>query len=154
MSSSITEALLQCELFGNLSAEEVEPIAGLCQVWQHEVGETIFRQGDRGNKIYIIVDGQVTLERSVNLGDRKAKVKIAILGRGRAFGCWSALLGDAHNLLSSATCTEKAGVVSVEGPALRAALKNNLPVGFKVMERLAHILGDRLRGVYGAMEKL
>jgi len=154
MSSSITEALLQCELFGSLTDEEVKPIVALCRVERYELGETIFAQGDRGNKVYIVKDGQVTIERSVDLGDRKAKVRITTLGRGRAFGCWSALLGDAHNLMSSATCSEETEVVSVEGPALRSALQNNLSVGFKVLESLAHMLGDRLRGVYGAMEKL
>ncbi len=154
MSSSITEALLQCELFGKLTEQEVQPISGLCQVEQYEVGEAVFTQGDRGSKIHIIKDGQITLERSVDLGDRKAKVRIATLGRGRAFGCWLALLGDAHNVMSSAVCNKKTEVISVEGPALRSALRNTPSVGFKVMERLTHMLADRLRGVYGAMEKL
>ena len=154
MSSPITEALLQCELFGKLTEAEVQPIAALCQVEQYEIGETIFTQGDRGSKIYIIKDGQVTLERSVDLGDRKAKVRITTLGRGRAFGCWLALLGDPHNVMSSAVCNKKTEVISVEGPASRRALINNPSVGFKIMESLAHMLGDRLRGVYGAMEKL
>lgn len=154
MSSPITETLLQCELFGSITDEEVKPIVVLCQIEHFEVGEAIFTQGDRGSKIYIVKDGQVVLERSVDLGERKAKVNITTLGRGRAFGCWLALLGDAHNVMSSAVCNKKTEIISVEGSALRNALKNNLSVGFKVMERFAHTLGDRVRGVYGAMEKL
>lgn len=154
MSSSISETLLQCDLFGSLTEEEVKPIVTLCRTERYNFGETIFSQGDRGNKVYIVKDGQVTLERSVDLGDRKATVRITTIGRGRAFGCWAGILGDAHNLMASATCSEQTEVVSMEGPALRKALQHNLSVGFKVLESLAHMLGDRLRGVYGAMEKL
>jgi len=154
MASNITESLLQCELFGSLTEEEIQPVSNLCQVESYKFGQTIFTQGDRGSKIYIIKDGQVTLERSVDLGGRKANVKITTLGRGRAFGCWSVILGEPHNLMSSAKCNTKTEVIAIEGSELRNALKINLRVGFKVMERLAYLLGDRLRGVYGAMEKL
>ena len=56
--------------------------------------------------------------------------------------------------MSSALCTRKKEVIAIEGPALREELMKNLPAGFKVMERLAYVLRDLLRGVYGAMEKL
>ena len=154
MAAPISEALLQCELFRTLTEQEVQPISALCQAEQYEVGEAVFTQGDQGSKIYFIKDGLVTLERSVDLGDRKAKVRIAALGRGKAFGCWLALLGDVHNLMSSAVCSKKTEAISVEGPDLRSALKNDPWVGIKVMERLTHMLAGRLRGVFGAMEKL
>jgi hypothetical protein len=63
-------------------------------------------------------------------------------------------LGESHCLLSSALCTRKTEVIAIEGPVLREELRKNLPAGFKVMERLAYLLRDRLSGVYGAMEKL
>ncbi|MFH0811225.1 MAG: cyclic nucleotide-binding domain-containing protein [Pseudomonadota bacterium] len=154
MTPTVTETLLQCELFGKLTAEEIQPIAMLCQQEHYEAGEAIYVQGNRGNKIYIIEDGQVTLERLVDLGERKAAVKIATLSRGRAFGCWSAVLGESRNFMSSAVGNRKTQVVSIECAALRTALQNNLPAGFKVMERLAFMLGDRLHNVFGALEKL
>ena len=151
---SIVQELSKCELFSSLTKEELEPIASLGRIENYQAGENIFRQGEQGNTIYIIKEGQVTLERSVDLGDRTAQVTIAVLTTGRALGCWLALLKEPHNLMSSAFCNRKTEVISLEGPALRKILENNLPAGFKVMEKLAHILRDRLWGVYGAMEKL
>jgi len=154
MVNEVSSALLRCELFVKLTEKEIQPISSLCQIETYKPGEQIFNQGDQGSKIYIIKDGQVTLERVVDLGERKATVSIAILGRGRAFGCWSVLWEEAHNLMSSAVCNKKTQVISVEGLKLKDTLKNNPQVGYKVMERLAYLLGDRLRGAYGAMEKL
>jgi len=154
MTADILSTLLKCELLVTLSEEEINPIVSLCHTEQYQAGETIFHQGDQGTKIYIIKEGQVSLEHAVDLENRKAQLIIAILGPGRALGSWLALLGESHRLMSSALCTRKTEVIAVEGPALREELKKNLPVGFKVMERLAYLLRDRLRGVYGAMEKL
>ena len=154
MLSEITEILLKCELFENFSEEEIEPISALCRIENYQTGETVFRQGDRGDKMYIIENGQVTLRRSVDLGNRKASVIITILGPGRGFGCWAVLLGKSHNLMSSAICNKQTKIISMEGSSVRKVLKNNLRIGSKVFERLAALLGDRLRGVYGAMEKL
>jgi cAMP-binding proteins - catabolite gene activator and regulatory subunit of cAMP-dependent protein kinases len=98
MTSDILQVLVKCELLVTLSKEEIKPIISLCRNEQYQPGEAIFHQGDQGNKIYIIKEGQVSIERSVDLGDRKAQLNIAILGPGRALGSWLALLA---NLIAS-----------------------------------------------------
>jgi len=56
MAPGITEALLQCELFGKLTKEEIQPMSSFCQIKNYEAGETIFIPGDQGSKIYIVID--------------------------------------------------------------------------------------------------
>lgn len=150
----LLKELFSCELFETLSEEEIASIADLAQVKNYEAGETIYEQGDRGNELYIIKSGQVSLQRCVNIGERKATASIGILGRGRAFGCSSALLGEAHELMTSALCAKPTQVIVLNGTALRTILQTNVKVGFKVMERFAYVLRERLRGTYGAMEKI
>ncbi len=154
MALDITEALMKCELFGTLSRQEIEPVVDVCSVESYQAGDKIFSQGEQGSKIYIISDGLVTLERSVDLGERTATIAVTTLGRGRALGCWASILGQPHKVMSSAVCNNKTQVICMEGAALRDALRTDLVVGFKVLENLAVLLGERLRGVYGAMEKL
>ena len=79
---------------------------------------------------------------------------ISLLSKGRALGCWSTLLGEAHPLMSSAICKKHTKVVAIRGPALREMMLSNFHLGFKVMERLCSILRDTLQGAYGAMEKI
>jgi CRP/FNR family cyclic AMP-dependent transcriptional regulator len=147
MTSDILPVLLKCELLVTLTKEEINPIISLCHTEQYQPGETIFHQGGQGNKIYIIKEGQVYLERSVDLGDRKAQLIITTLGPGKALGSWLALLGESHCLMSSALCTRKTEVIAIEGPALREELRKNHTAGFKVMERLAYILREDRKSV-------
>lgn len=152
--SEIVDVLENCELFRGLHRDEIKKIASLCHVEMYEGGENILNQGDFGEKLYIIAEGHVFLERSTDLGTRKGNVVISLLGRGRALGCWAALLGEAHTLLSSAKCRRPTKVVVIEGLALREMMLGDFEFGFKVLERLCFILRDRIQGAYGAMENI
>lgn len=152
--SEIVDVLENCELFRSLERDEIEKIAGLGHVETYEAGENMLQQGDFGDNLYIIAEGHVFLERSIDLGTRKGNAIISLLGRGRALGCWSTLLGEAHTLLSSARCRKATKVVVIKGPALREIMLGNFQLGFKILERLCSTLRDRIQGAYGAMENI
>jgi CRP-like cAMP-binding protein len=117
-------------------------------------GEYIFCQGDYGEHIYIIAEGQVYLERTVDLGTHKGNVVIEILGKGRVLGCWSTLLNMPHILMSSAVCKQPTKVIAIKGAQLRRIMIGNPELGFNLMERLCFLLRDRIQAAYGAMEKI
>jgi CRP-like cAMP-binding protein len=142
------------ELFRGLGKSDVQEIAGLCREEVYEPGQYVFRQGDFGDRIYIIVDGKVYLERDVDVGTRKGNVVIGILGRGRVFGCWSTLLSAPHNLMSSACCQGPTKIVSLKGSDLRGMMASNTLLGFNILEQLCFLLRDRIQSMYGAMEKI
>ena len=152
--SEIFEALESSEFFRGLDRKDLEKIAGLCREETFQPGQVIFRQGDTGDRVYIIAEGQVTLERTVDLGTRRGNVVIGIIGKGRAFGCWSTLLGISHSFLSSASCQKPTKAVLFNGTEIRALMLSNPALGFCILERLCFFLRDRLQSVYGAMEKI
>ena len=152
--SEIQRALEDSEFFKGLEKADIEKIARLCEVEIFEPGQPIFRQGDFGDRIYIIVEGQVFLERARDLGNLKGTVVIGRLGKGRVLGCWSTLLDEPHNLMSSAPCQKETKVIALEGAKLRALMVSNPVLGFNVLERLCFLLRDRIQGAYGAMERL
>jgi len=152
--SEIFEALESSEFFRGLDRKDIAKIAGLCRDETFQPGQVIFRQGDTGDRVYIIAEGQVTLERTVDLGTRKGNVVIGIIGKGRAFGCWSTLLGISHSFLSSASCQKPTKAVLFNGTEIRALMLSNPALGFCILERLCFFLRDRLQSVYGAMERI
>lgn len=152
--SEIMDVLENCELFRGLNKDEIEKIAGLGHVETYEAGENIINQGDLGDKLYIIAEGHVFLERAIDLGTRKGSAIITILGRGKALGSWSTLLGETHTLGSSAICRKPTKVVVIKGPALRELMLDDFQLGFKILEGLCFILRNRIRGAYGAMENI
>ena len=154
-SSEIIEGLRSCELFALLSQEEVRALtttlATACEMKAYQAGERIFEQGEHSARLYVIIDGQVLLQRSVNIGERAATWPLGLLGKGRAMG-WSSVLYGPRSASASAICQKPTRVVSIEGPSLRSVLEKQPEIGFRVMERLACMLGERLRTAYNTME--
>ncbi len=153
-SSEIQDVLQDCEFFKGLDKSDIKKIAKLCQVETYDTGEYVFRQGDFGEHLYVIAEGRVFLERTVDLGTRTGNVVIGLLGKGRVFGCWSTLLGEPHILMSSATSEKPVKVVVMRGSELRQIMIENTALGFNVLERLCFLLRDRIQDAYGAMEKI
>lgn len=155
VSSEIIEGLRSCELLASLNEEEIEVLTtSLATGWEMkacEAGDRIFEQGEHSSRVYIITSGQVLLERSVNIGDRSATWPLGLLGKGRAMG-WSAFLYGPRYLTASAICQKPSRVISIEGNSLRSVLEKHPAIGFKVMDRLACMLGDRLRAAYNTVE--
>ena len=155
LSSEITEGLRTCELFALLNEEEIQTLAtslaNVCEVEAYQAGDCIFEQGEHSARLYIITDGQVLLQRSRNIGDRTAMWPLGLLGKGRAMG-WSALLYGPRYVTASAICQKPTRVISIEGTNLRSVLEKQPEVGFRVMDRLACMLGERLRAAYNTLE--
>jgi len=150
----ILDVLTHCELFSSLAEEEINSIVEIGKIERHKQTDVIFSQGFRGNDLYVIKEGQVALQRRISLGERIVTTTIAVLGKGRVFGCAASLLGEAHDIMTDAVCMKDAEVVVLNGTALRNILRTNTHVGFRVLERFAYIMRERLSGSYEAMEKI
>jgi len=150
----IEEVLKESQFFKDLDEDVIRKIAKLGKVISLKGGEHVFTQGDFGEKIYIIMDGYVMLERATDLGERQGRVVIDALGKGRFLGCWSTLLNEPHILMSTASCQKPTTVISIRGSELREIMLSDFELGFHVMERLCFQLRDRIQAAYGALEKV
>lgn len=148
------EILAQSKFFRNLPEEEIHKVASRCESAAYAAGASVFKQGDYGENIYVIVEGHVHLERDMNMGNRKGSVLIDTLGTGRTLGCWSALLGQPHVLMSTANCQKATTVLKISGKRLRRLMTEDADFGFAMLERLCFLLRDRIQAAYGAMDRL
>jgi len=153
-SDEIIQVLLDSKFFRNMAFEDIQKVASLCRVATYKTGECVFKQGDYGEYLWIIAQGQIHLERSMNVGNRKGQVLIDTLGNGRTLGCWSALLGEPHVLMSSAICQRPTTLLVLTGRDLRQMMKEKINFGFNIMERLCFLLRDRIQAAYGAMDRI
>ena len=150
----IQATLQACGFLKNISTEHLATIADFCSMDHYNAGAYIFRQGDFGEDLFIIVDGYVFLERAMDIGTHKGSVVIDALGKGRTLGCWSTLLGEPHVLMSSASCQKDSSVVRLRGRRLRRCMEEDTPFGFFMLERLCFLLRERIQAAYGAMDKI
>lgn len=70
--------LRQVPLFAGLNSHQIERVGALCDEVDVEAGRVLTREGERGQEFFIIVDGQVQVERNGQL--------LRTLGPGDFFG--------------------------------------------------------------------
>ncbi len=86
----ICEFLKQCDVFSRLTTSTLTNIAEAMEKERHAGGEAIIRQGDEGDKFYLIKGG--TVDVIVNQG-QPDESKVAALSKGQFFGETALLTG-------------------------------------------------------------
>jgi CRP-like cAMP-binding protein len=152
--AEILQAIEGCDFFSGFDRRQVESIAAICRMRPYQAGERIFAQGEPGGELFIVAEGTVILERTVNLGARQGTVTVATLGRGKLMGGWSALLNLEHTLMLSAVCQKPAVLVAFRGGELRRLMTVDRKLGFDVLEKLCFLLRERVQLALGAMDNI
>jgi CRP/FNR family cyclic AMP-dependent transcriptional regulator len=87
--AELQSVLKKIPLFASFSERDLRNLAGLLRWKSIEKGETLFRQGDEGTALYVIMRGRI----KISLSKRMEKMTIAVLGQGEFLG-EMALLDD------------------------------------------------------------
>ena len=91
------DTLNEVDIFSTLSSDEVSRIYHLMENRSVPEGEVLFREGDPGNLMYIVLSGTVAITISVSEGE---EVEVSRIGEGNFFGEMSIFEKDVR----SATC--------------------------------------------------
>jgi CRP-like cAMP-binding protein len=76
-------ALRACPLFQSLSAEQLRKVAGIAAQREAAAGEEIFREGDPGDEMFVVIRGRVRISKNVEGVGEEA---LSILEPGSYFG--------------------------------------------------------------------
>lgn len=76
--------LREVSAFKSLSPEQLATLADLCEAHTVKAGSPIFRQGDRGGSLFIVVDGKVGIEREVT--DESDTISLTLIKPHQYFG--------------------------------------------------------------------
>ena len=133
-------------VFRGLTSEQVQKVASISQEKTYEAGQSIFREGEQAQNLYILEEGKVILEmRLTTAPERPASPSavIDVMTKGELFG-WSALVPP-HIYTLSASTADKCQLVVIDGSQL-AELNDSDPVmGYEVVKRLTKIIMLRLK---------
>ena len=80
-----------CKIFRDLTEAEISPLRKIAVERKLAPGETIFKEGDQGDGIYVIADGRVRIASNVANGEPRGLSK---LGPGDLFGEMAVLDND------------------------------------------------------------
>lgn len=138
--ASTSEALSKVELFRGLAAQGLERVASIATEETYGLGHILFREGEVGDKLYVIVEGKVRISRQIpGMGEEA----LAVLGKGSAFG-EMALIEDAPRS-ADAIIHERVRLLVISKEAMQDLLFIHKDLAYEILWNIVRILSSRLR---------
>ena len=135
-----TNLIKQAAIFSDLDDDEVARIAEICKEQQFKFGQNIFKEGDPGNRLFIISTGDVRLSRVVPGSGEEA---LTVLKVGACFGEMSVF--DRSERSTDAIANTDCTLLTIARSDFEILLDFNRDIAYKVLWRVVRLLSERLR---------
>jgi len=144
------EWLKKTELFGNLNESRLNTVLSRSSVESFPEGKTIFHQGEEATRLYILIEGSISL--TVRAQEQTDFMTSKIENEGAAFGIPSLVEPFHHNV--TATCLKLSRVLTIEADHLMKKMEEDPKMGMEVMKKLASIYFNRLNALRSGVSNL
>ena len=134
------DLLKKAAIFADLTDEELARIAEVCKAQSFKFGQTIFRDGEPGNRLYMISDGEVRISRVVPGSGEEA---LTVLKPGACFGEMSVF--DRSERSTDAIANKDCTLITISRSDFEMLLDFNRDIGYKVLWSVVRLLSERLR---------
>jgi len=138
--ASVTDLLHEVAIFKDLDEDEIKQVADVCREEKFVSGEYIFREGEHGNRLYLIVEGEVRISRDVPGSGEEA---LAVLKAGALFGEMAVF--DRTERSTHAISNGGTTVLTISRPDFEMLLDFNREMAYKVLWACVRLLSSRLR---------
>ena len=139
VSKSVLEALQPMEFTRGLEPQHLVKLASLAREVSFDEGETVFREGDTGEMLYLIQEGRVALYIHV---PGQGRVTILTVEPGRLLG-WSSMFPP-HHKTASARAVIPTRALAISAPQLWEACRTDNELGFNIICRVSEAITSRL----------
>jgi CRP-like cAMP-binding protein len=137
--TQLQEELRGVRMLHRLPERWLKKLASLARVVEFSTGAVVFRQGDAANDIYIVIDGNVSLE---ICGPGVGCRRILTVCSGELLG-WSPLLSH-RQFTASARALSDVRAAALSGQRLRELFEKTPRFGYEFMRCAAEALAQRL----------
>jgi GNAT superfamily N-acetyltransferase len=138
----IAQAVQELPLFKGLNAEQVHRLAGGCGVSAFEPGQVIFRAGEGGQEMYVVLRGEVSIASPTSLPP-DSSVPVGVVGVGECLGEMSLLTAAPHSATATARTHVEAAVLGHRD--LVELIRLRPDVGLHIYKNLAVGMGEKLK---------
>jgi GNAT superfamily N-acetyltransferase len=133
----IAAVVPQLPLFAGLDAEQIARLAGVCRVANFVADETIFRHGDPGKELHVILQGEVAITWA------NSTTAVGIVRRGECLGESSLLTVAPHSATATARGPVETAVLGCQDLAELIRLRPDIGLG--IYRNLAIGIGEKLK---------
>ncbi len=127
-------------LFRGLNQEELEILADMCGIWETMDGQYIFKEGDKSEILYAIIEGKVDVLFSAGIISNR---KTGELQPGQVFGEMSMI--DAEKRLASVRCTQDCRLLSLTIDDFKRLGKSHPHIHLTIYKNISRETSRRLR---------
>ena len=130
----------QAALFAALEEDELTSVAEICKEQHFKFGQTIFKEGEPGNRLFIISKGEVRISRQVPGSGEEA---LTVLKPGACFGEMAVF--DRSDRSTDAIANTDCTLVTISRSDFEMLLDFNHDLAYKVLWSVTRLLCERLR---------
>jgi CRP/FNR family transcriptional regulator, cyclic AMP receptor protein len=126
--------------FKEINHQHLQKIADIAHLRQIKNGEVLFREGDKEDYLYIVIEGRIALDIFI---PHRGKIRIYTAEPWDVFG-WSSVTPIIHQRTAGAIAVVDGLIVGIDSAKLRQASDEDHDLGYIVMRRLTNIVASRL----------
>ena len=132
--------LKQAAIFADLDEGELQRVAEVCREQKFQGAETVFKEGEPGNRLYIIAEGEVRISRNIPGSGEEA---LAVLKKGSVFGEMAIL--DRSERSTDAIANADSVLLTISRSDFELLMDFNRDIAYKVLWAVVRLLSTRLR---------
>lgn len=134
------ELLKKTAIFADLDEGELAQVAEICKEQSFQGGHFIFREGEPGNRFYLILKGEVRISRDIPGSGEEA---LAVLHAGSCFGEMAVF--DRSERSTDAIANGPVTLSTISRPDFEILLDFNREMAYKILWSMVRLLSSRLR---------
>ena len=134
--------LASSSLFRGLDEDQLSELLQIAEMELFDEGAVVFSEGDPGERLYVVMQGQVRVSLPV-MGD--GEEALAILGPGETFGEMSAIDDVEKARSASATAHSDCSLLGIAKHDFQMLLSTNHAVAYVVLRNIVRDLSAQLR---------
>ncbi|HVN15712.1 MAG TPA: cyclic nucleotide-binding domain-containing protein [Anaerolineales bacterium] len=136
----LKDELRKIPWFRELTPQHLDKIARIAHLQQVKAGEVLFREGDKEENVYIVLEGRIALDMFV---PPRGKVRFYTAEAWEVVG-WSSVTPTVRQRTAGASAVTDGLLAAIDAEKLRQACEEDHDLGYLTMRRLANIVASRL----------
>ena len=135
------EILRRYPYFAAAQDEGLRNLAMLCEEASIPAGTVMYREGDKADKLLILVEGEFDIQYTLGSGELRT---VDTLVNGDLL-VWSALV-EPHRCTTVGTTAQGTQLIAIDAAKLRDLCEQDSLLGHRLMSQAAKLLAHRLEG--------
>jgi CRP-like cAMP-binding protein len=144
---AVIELLRNVAIFKDLDDGELARVSEVCREQSFVSGEYVFREGESGNRLYLIIDGEVRISRTIPGSGEEA---LAVLKKGAMFGEMAVF--DRSERSTDAISNGGTKCLTISRSDFELLLDFNRDIAYKVLWACVRMLSGRLRSTNDSLK--